>query len=69
MSSADDFFETLGGIAPRYVIREVPRYGISQVIDAADPDTVLFAGLAEDCEAWVNDPSSRPTGKPEDYPF
>lgn len=54
----------------RYLIRERPRIGIYEVIDLDDPDEpVMFAGLAEDCEAWVNNPESRPIGKPEGYPF
>ena len=51
----------------RYVICEQPRLGICQVIDTHNDDEVAFAGLAEDCEEWINDPSSRDGGKPDHW--
>lgn len=48
----------------RYLIRERPRLGIFEVIDLEDKDEpVVFAGIAEDCEEWVNNPEGRDPGK------
>ena len=63
-SSRERHSMTDPGLSQRYMVRERPRIGIWEVIDLDDPDEpVMFAGIAEDCEAWVNDPDSRDPGK------
>lgn len=38
----------------QYAIRDIPRLGISKVVDLSSPDDeALFAGLPEDCRAWI----------------
>ena len=50
----------------RYTLRERPRLGVWEVINSVT-DEVEFVGIREDCEEWINDPASRPEGKPADF--
>ena len=41
--------------------------GTHRVLDT--DENTHFIGTLEDCQAWINDPDSRPQDKPADYPF